>query len=56
MELIQSGLSYEIALVYLDDIITFGRTFQEQLESLDVILCRLNKADLKLNRTKCRFF
>ena len=34
MELILSGLSYKTALVYLEDIITFGRTFEEHLERL----------------------
>ena len=33
MELIMAGLSYEVALVYLDDIIIFGRSFEEHNNS-----------------------
>ena len=29
MEMIMAGFSYEVALVYLDDIIIFGRYFEE---------------------------
>ena len=38
MELIMSGLSYEVALLYLDDIIIFGRSFEEHLNCLDLLL------------------
>ena len=31
MEMIMAGLSYEVALVYLDDIIIFGRSFEDYL-------------------------
>ena len=34
MELILSRLSYKIALMYLEDIIIFGRIFEEHLERL----------------------
>ena len=34
MELILNRLSYKIALVYLEDIIIFGRIFKEHLERL----------------------
>ena len=56
MELIMSGLSYEVALVYLDDIIIFGRSFEEHLNRLDLVLGRLKDAGLKIKGTKCRFF
>ena len=55
-KLILNGLSHEIALVYLHDIIIFGRTFQEHLERLELILCRLKEAGLKVKESKCRFF
>ena len=32
MELICAGLSYEVALLYLDDVIVFGRIFDEHLK------------------------
>ena len=47
MELTLAGLSYEVALVYLDDIIIFGRSFEEHLNRLDLALGRLKDAGLK---------
>ena len=32
MELVSAGLSYEMALVYLDDVIVFGRNFAEHVK------------------------
>ena len=54
MDLILSGLSYEIALVYLDDIIIFGRTTDENIEKLKLILCRLKEAGLRIKGSKSR--
>jgi len=34
MESVLRGLTYDACLVYLDDVIVFGRTFQVQLDSL----------------------
>ena len=56
MELIMSGLSYEVALVYLDGTIIFGRSFEEHLNYLDLVHGRLKDAGLKLKGSKCRFF
>ena len=56
MESIMAGLSYEVALVYLDDIIVFGRSFEEHLNCLDLVLGRLKDAGLKIKGSKCRFF
>ena len=56
MELILSGLSYEIALVYLDDIIIFGRSFKEHIQRLELVFKRLADSGLKIKGTKCKFF
>ena len=56
IELMMAGLSYEVALVYLDDIIIFGRSFEEHLNRLDLVLGRLKYARLNINCSKCRFF
>ena len=56
MKLIMAGLSYEVALVYLDDKIIFGRSFEEHLNRLDLVLGRPKDAGLKLKGSKCRFF
>ncbi len=51
-----AGLRWESCLAYLDDIVVFGHTFDEHLEQLRAVLTRLQKANLKLNPKKCRFF
>ncbi|GBM96236.1 Retrovirus-related Pol polyprotein from transposon 297 [Araneus ventricosus] len=56
METVLRGLSSEACLVYLDDIIIVGRTFEEHLNNLRKVFQRLQKANLKLNPKKCRFF
>ena len=56
MEAILSGLQWERCLVYLDDIITFGSTFEETLENLTSIFDRLQSANLKLKPKKCALF
>ncbi|GBN05574.1 Retrovirus-related Pol polyprotein from transposon 17.6 [Araneus ventricosus] len=54
METVLRGLSS--CLVYLDDIIIVGRTFEEHLNNLRKVFQRLQKANLKLSPKKCRFF
>ena len=48
-----SGLSYLTCLVYLDDIIVFGRSVEEQLKCLGEVFERVAKANLKLKPLKC---
>ena len=54
MHLILWGLCWSDCLVYLDDIIVFGRTLQEHRERLSLVLSRLTKAGLKINPKKCK--
>ncbi|GBN43089.1 Retrovirus-related Pol polyprotein from transposon 297 [Araneus ventricosus] len=56
METVLRGLTSEACLVYLDDIIIVGRTFQEHLNNIRKVFQRLLKANLKLSPKKCRFF
>ena len=51
-----AGLSYEVALVYLDDIFIFGRYVEDYLNRLDLVLGRLKDAGLIINGSKCRLF
>ena len=37
MEIISAGLFYDMALVYLDDVIVFGRNFDEHLKRLELV-------------------
>ena len=53
MDVVLCGLSYKAYLVYLDDIIVYGRTFDEQLERLAEVFDRLRTANLKLKPSKC---
>ena len=53
METVLAGLQWKRCLVYLDDIIVFGKTFDEHLSRLEEVLNRLIKAGLKLKVKKC---
>ncbi len=55
MELVLAGLSWESCLAYMDDIVIFGRTFDEHVERLREVLSRLREANLKVNARKCQF-
>ena len=55
MTIVSSGMLYSTCLAYLDDIIIFGRTFDEHLERLDLAIKRLRNANLKLKPSKCSF-
>ena len=56
MQLVLRGLHWDFVLVYLDDVIVFGRTFDETLSRLRVVFDRLRDAGLKLRPDKCTFF
>ena len=55
MELIFAGLSYEVSLVYLDDVIIFGKNFEEHLKRLELVFQRLSENGLKIKGSKCNF-
>ncbi|GFW91630.1 retrovirus-related Pol polyprotein from transposon 17.6 [Trichonephila clavipes] len=56
METVLGGLSYEACLVYLDDIIIVGRSFEEHLINIRRVLQKLKEANLKLSPPKCHLF
>ena len=56
MDLVLCGLQWSECLVYLDDVIVLGRTFEEHLDALQSVFQRLRQAGLKLKPTKCTFF
>jgi len=56
VDLAFAGLTWEVCLTYLDDVVVFGRGFKEHLERLELVFDRLRKANLKLKPTKCQLF
>jgi len=56
LEVILSGLKWQMCLVYLDDVIVFSKTADDHVRSLDIILSRLRQAGVKLHLEKCSFF
>ena len=55
MDMVLSGLQWSSCIVYIDDIIVVGRTFDEHLFNLKEVLERISKAGLKLHPSKCQF-
>ena len=53
---ILQGLRWSRCLVYLDDIISFGTTFEDTLTNLTLIFGRLRIYGLQLKSTKCHLF
>ena len=48
--------NFRTMLVYLDDILVFGSTFEETLERLELVLKRLAALNLKVKPSKCSLF
>jgi uncharacterized protein (DUF2249 family) len=55
MDRVLSGLTWNRCIVYMDDIVVFGRTFEEHNKNLEFVLKRIIDANLKLNVKKCEF-
>ena len=55
MQLVLSGLQWQICMIYLDDVIVYSKSFEKHLENLRLIFDRLKGEGLKLKPRKCRF-
>lgn len=55
MAKVLAGLTWDIALVYLDDVICFSKDFPDHLAFLRAIFQRLREAHLTLKPSKCTF-
>ena len=55
MQEIFRNLAYESLIIYLDDIIIFGKTFEEHLSNIREVLTRFRNHQIKLNPRKCSF-
>ena len=51
-----AGLTWSACLVYLDDTIVKGNSFEEHLENLQLVLDRFRRANLQLKPKKCQWF
>ena len=56
IERVLEGLQWKAALVYLDDVLVLGSTFEEELSRLEEVLRCLRAANLKLSPKKCTLF
>ena len=54
MDLVLAGLTWEVCLLYLDDVIVMADTFERHLGRLETVVNRLQRAGLKLNPAKCK--
>lgn len=50
---ILGALRWDMCLVYLDDIIVYSQSFDRHIQHLDLVLNALEKANVKLNISKC---
>ena len=55
MDCILAGLQWTTCLVYINDIIITGKTFEEHLHHLQQVLDRLKSAGLNIQPSKCHF-
>lgn len=56
MNTILSGFSIDRVMVYLDDVLVIGKTFEEHLDTLGQVLDCLKHHGLKVNPRKCQLF
>ena len=52
VELALQGLQWVTCLIYIDDVIVFGKDFDEHMQRLEEVLDRIKKAGLKLKASK----
>ena len=55
MDTIFCGMQWTTLLIYLDDIIVYGKTFDEMCNRLELVFMKLQEAGLTLKPSKCRF-
>ena len=55
MELALSNLQWITCLIYIDDIIVFGKSFEQHISREEEVLERIKAAGLKLKPEKCEF-
>ena len=56
MNSLLGSMQWKQLLIYLDDILVFGKDFEEHLQRLETVFATLIKANLKLKPAKCHLF
>ena len=56
MHLVIRGLAWDRVVLYLDDVIVLGRSFEESLGNLEIVLRRFVLHNLKLKSKMCFLF
>ena len=56
MEKVLEGLQWTSALVYIDDVLVYGGTFEEELTRLEEVLGCMQTANLNMSPRKCILF
>ena len=56
VEKVLAGLQWQSCLLYIDDIVCFGKTFNHAVDRLDEIFLRMRNANLKFGPKKCHLF
>ena len=56
MDMVLNGLTWQICLVYLDDVVVFSSTFEDHVSRLQQVFDRFRVARLKLKPSKCKLF
>ena len=56
MEVLLAGLNWKRCLIYIDDLLIFGATYQACLANLQEVLSKLKEANLKVKPKKCFLF
>jgi transposase InsO family protein/ribosomal protein L21E len=56
MEVTLADLNWSRAILYLDDVIVFGKDFDATFQNLEMVLQRFREANLTLKPSKCNLF
>jgi len=56
VNVVLSGLTWEVCLAFLDDVIVMAETFEQELLRLELVFERFKRANLRLNGVKCKLF
>ena len=54
MEMVLSGIQWNTCLIYIDDIIVFGKNLEEHISRVEEVFERIKAARLKLKPQKCQ--